>query len=230
MSSRGKKYKQMLSAIKKELYSLEEAVEFLKKNVFTKFDETIDLALKLGVDPKHADQMVRGVVELPNGTGKKVRVAVFAKNEKLEEAKNAGADIYGADDLVANIKNGIIDFDKCIATPDMMVALSSVAKILGPKGLMPNPKLGTVTFDIAKAVELIKKGQIEYRVDKAGIIHAGIGKASFSSAAIIENTKSLMQAILKSKPTGSKGTYLESLYLSSTMSPSLKINLNDFVS
>jgi large subunit ribosomal protein L1 len=208
-----------------ELYQLPDAIDLLKEMAFAKFDESVDIALNLGVDPKHADQMVRDVVSLPNGNGKTVRVAVFAKGDKLEEAKNSGADLVGSDELIAKIKNGEIDFDRCIATPDMMVALGSVAKILGPKGLMPNPKLGTVTFDVANAVKTVKSGQVEFRVEKAGIIHAGVGKLSFSKQALLENINTFVMAVIKAKPSGAKGTYLKSIAISSTMGPSVKVNI-----
>ncbi len=212
-----------------KLFVLGEALALNKQNARARFDETIEIALNLGVDPRHSDQMVRGVVPLPNGTGKQVRVAVFAKGDKIEEAQKAGADLVGAEDLVEKIKAGELDFDRCIATPDMMAMVGSVAKILGPRGLMPNPKLGTVTPNVAEAIKAAKSGQVEFRVDKAGIIHAGIGKASFSVEALTENVKALVLAVSKAKPAGAKGTYLKSAVLSSTMGPAVKVELATIV-
>lgn len=206
-------------------YSINEAAVFLKANNFTKFDSSLEVVCVLGVDTKHSDQQVRGVVAMPHGTGKKVRVAVFAKEAKLEEAKNAGADIYGNDDLVAAIQSGKIEFDYCIATPDMMGVVGKVAKILGPKGLMPNPKLGTVTPDVAGAVAKAKAGQVEFRAEKAGIVHAAVGKLSFSEDNLVENAQALLSAVIKAKPAASKGTYLKSVYISSTMGPSLAVDV-----
>ena len=206
-------------------YTLNEAASFLKDKNFTKFDSSLEVVCVLGVDTKHSDQQVRGVVAMPHGTGKLVRVAVFAKEAKLEEAKNAGADLYGNDDLVAAIQNGKIDFDYCIATPDMMGVVGKVAKILGPKGLMPNPKLGTVTPDVASAIAKAKAGQVEFRAEKAGIVHAAVGKLSFSEANLVENMQALLSAVVRSKPSASKGTYLKSVYISSTMGPSLPVDL-----
>lgn len=206
-------------------YSLGEAITFLKNNSFTKFDSTLELACNLGIDTKHSDQQVRGVISMPHGTGKTIRVAVFAKEAKLEEAKKAGADIVGNDDLVQAIQSGKIDFDYCIATPDMMGVVGKVAKILGPKGLMPNPKLGTVTPDVAGAIAKAKAGQVEFRADKTGIIHAGVGKISFSEGNLLENAQELLSAVIRSKPAASKGTYLKSVYISSTMGPSLPIDV-----
>jgi len=208
--------------IKKDLdlnkvYSLKEAIELVKKSANAKFDETIDISIMLGIDGSKQDQAVRNVVNLPNGTGKTYRVAVFAKDQKAEEAKNAGAEVVGGEELVQMIQKGDMPFDRCIATPDMMALVGKVGKILGPKGLMPNPKLGTVTMDLTTAIKNIKGGQIEYRSEKNGIIHAGIGKASFSDDAIAENVKALIDAVAKSKPAGSKGNYLKKLTLSSTM-------------
>jgi large subunit ribosomal protein L1 len=205
--------------------SLEEAVELIKGVAFAKFDETIDVALKLGVDPRHSDQMVRGMVSMPNGTGRSVRVAVFAKDAKAKEAQDAGADIVGLEDLVESINKGDINFDVCIATPDMMVMVGKVAKVLGPKGLMPNPKLGTVTVNVADAVKMAKAGQVEFRTEKAGIVHVGVAKKSFESAAIVENIKALVAAVLKAKPSASKGTYLKAAYISSTMGPSVELDV-----
>lgn len=209
----------------KRKYSLGEGISFLKENMYTKFDSTLELVCGLGVDTKHSDQQVRGVVSMPHGTGKVVRVAVFAKEAKLEEAKKAGADVAGSEDLLQMIQSGKVDFDCCIATPDMMGVVGRVAKILGPKGLMPNPKLGTVTVDIAGAVSKAKAGQVEFRADKAGIVHAGVGKLSFSNDALLANVNELLSAVIKSKPAASKGTYLKSVYVSSTMGPSLPIDI-----
>ena len=202
-----------------------EAIGLIIGNKKTKFDETIEIAMNLGVDPRHADQMVRGVVALPNGTGKSVRVAVFTKEDKADEAKAAGADLVGAEDLAEEIQNGKIDFDRCIATPDMMAVVGKLGKVLGPKGLMPNPKLGTVTPNIADAIKAAKGGEIEFRVEKAGIVQAGIGKSSFAQEALVENVKAFVNAILKAKPTGAKGTYVERVTLSSTMGPSVKLDV-----
>jgi large subunit ribosomal protein L1 len=207
------------------LYALSEAVKIIKENANTKFDETIEIALNLGVDPKHADQMVRGVVSLPHGTGKSLRVAVFAKGDKVKEAEDAGADLVGSDELADQIKKGEINFDRVIATPDMMAVVGQLGKVLGPKGLMPNPKLGTVTMDVAAAVKAVKGGQIEFRVEKAGIIHAGVGKASFSADAIGENVSTFINAINKAKPTGVKGTYMKRVTISSTMGPGVRLDI-----
>lgn len=206
-------------------YSAQEAINKLKSVAFTKFDQTLDVVLKLGVDPRHSDQMVRGMVSLPAGSGKTVKVAVFCKDDKVEAAKAAGADIVGSTELVDSIKSGKIDFDICIATPDMMAVIGQVAKILGPKGLMPNPKLGTVTVDIATAVKNAKSGQVEFRVEKAGIIHAGIGKLSFKEDDLYANLKALVDAIQKARPSGAKGTYMKQVFLSSTMGPSVRLDL-----
>ena len=207
------------------LYALSDAVKIIKENANTKFDETIDIALNLGVDPKHADQMVRGVVSLPHGTGKSLRVAVFAKGDKVKEAEDAGADLVGSDELADQVKKGEINFDRVIATPDMMAVVGQLGKVLGPKGLMPNPKLGTVTMDVAAAVKAVKGGQIEFRVEKAGIIHAGVGKASFSADAIGENVSTFINAISEAKPTGVKGTYMKRITISSTMGPGVKLDI-----
>ena len=207
-------------------YGLPEAVKILKSAANAKFDETIEIALNLGVDPRHADQMVRGVVSLPNGTGKSLRVAVFAKNEKADEATAAGADLVGAEDLAERISGGEIPFDRCIATPDMMAVVGRLGKILGPRGLMPNPKLGTVTNDVAEAIKAAKGGQIEFRVEKAGIVHAGVGKSSFTEEALTENVRAFVDAINKAKPSGAKGTYLMRVSLSSTMGPGLKLDVS----
>ena len=207
-------------------YALDEAVRIVKGNATSKFDETIEVAVNLGVDPRHADQMVRGMVTLPNGTGKKVRVAVFAKGAKADAAKAAGADLVGADDLAAKIQEGTIEFDRCIATPDMMGVVGKLGKILGPRGLMPNPKLGTVTQDVEHAVKAAKGGQIEFRVEKAGVVHAGIGKASFSEAQIEENLRAFLDALQRARPSGAKGTYMRKATLSSTMGPGVKLVLS----
>ncbi len=210
-------------------YPLTEAVKMVKERAVAKFDETIEVALNLGVDPRHADQMVRGVVTLPNGTGKTVRVAVFAKGDKAEAAKKAGADIVGADDLAEKVQAGQIEFDRCIATPDMMVVVGKLGKVLGPRGLMPNPKLGTVTADVAGAVKAAKGGQVEFRVEKAGILQAGVGKASFSPEALEENIKAFVDAVNRAKPSGAKGTYLKKVGLSSTMGPGVKVEVGTVV-
>jgi large subunit ribosomal protein L1 len=203
---------------------VDEAISIVKKNATSKFDETVEIALNLGVDPRHADQMVRGVVNLPKGSGKTVRVAVFAKGAKAEEATKAGADVVGAEDLMETIQGGQIDFDRVIATPDMMGVVGRLGKVLGPKGLMPNPKLGTVTMDVTKAVTDAKSGQIEFRVEKAGIIHAGIGKASFTEGDLKANFDAFLDAIVKAKPSGAKGKYVQKVAVSSTMGPGVKID------
>ena len=212
---------------KSKFYSLKEAVKLVKENANAKFDETVDLAINLGVDPKYADQMVRGVCSLPNGTGKTVRVAVLAQGEKADEAKAAGADIVGAENLIDSILSGKVDFDRCIATPDMMGLAGKVARVLGPKGLMPNPKLGTVTMDVAGAVKKAKAGEVQYRAEKTGIVHAGIGKVSFSEDAIYENAKTLIDAIIKAKPSGAKGTYMKRISISSTMGAGVRVDLSN---
>lgn len=212
-----------------KLYALEEAVGLIKERASKKFDETVEVAMNLNVDPRHADQAVRGVVSLPHGTGRTVRVAVFAKGDKAKEAKDAGADVVGADDLAATIQKGEIAFDRCIATPDMMVVVGKLGKILGPKGLMPNPKLGTVTPDVAKAVKDAKGGQVEFRVEKTGIVHAGVGKVSFSEDKIKENVTAFVEAIMKAKPSGAKGTYLKGVAMSSTMGPGIKIEIGSLL-
>jgi large subunit ribosomal protein L1 len=206
-------------------YELGEAVKLIKERATAKFDETVEVAVNLGVDPRHADQMVRGVCMLPHGSGRTVRVAVFAKGDKAEEAKNAGADIVGAEDLVEAVQKGEINFDRAIAAPDMMPLVGRLGKILGPRGLMPNPKVGTVTQDVAGAVTAAKGGAIEFKVEKAGIVHAGVGKVSFAEDKIADNVKALVDAVIKAKPTGSKGTYLKQVALSSTMGPGLKVEL-----
>ncbi|MDD4555800.1 MAG: 50S ribosomal protein L1 [Alphaproteobacteria bacterium] len=210
---------------KDALLPLVDAVSLVKTNATAKFDETIDIAMNLGVDPKYADQMVRGVCSLPHGTGKTLRVAVIAQGEKADEAKAAGADVVGAESLIDSILSGKVDFDRCIATPDMMGMAGKVARILGPKGLMPNPKLGTVTVDVANAVKKAKAGEVQYRVEKNGIVHAGIGKASFSADQLTENAKTFIDAILKAKPQGLKGNYLKKISLSSTMGVGVKVDL-----
>lgn len=206
-----------------KLYGLDEAIQLLKDRANAKFDETIEVAMNLGVDPRHADQMVRGVCNLPNGSGRTVRVAVFARGAKADEAKAAGADIVGAEDLLETIQGGTIDFDRCIATPDLMPLVGRLGKVLGPRGLMPNPKVGTVTMDVKGAVEAAKGGAVEFRVEKAGIIHAGIGKASFPVDKLAENIRAFADAVVKAKPTGAKGTYVQRVAVSSTMGPGLKV-------
>ena len=226
MAKQTKKQKALATAVDRDkLYGVTEAIETLKANATAKFDETLEVALNLGVDPRHADQMVRGVVNLPKGTGKDVRVAVFAKGAKADEAKAAGADVVGAEDLMETIQGGTIDFDRVIATPDMMGVVGRLGKVLGPKGLMPNPKLGTVTMDVTKAVNDAKSGQVEFRVEKAGIVHAGIGKASFSEGDLKENFEAFMDAIIKNKPSGAKGKFVQKLSVSSSMGPGVKIDL-----
>jgi len=227
MSATGKRLKKARENVDRSaFYALTDAVKIIKENANTKFDETIDIALNLGVDPKHADQMVRGVVSLPHGTGKSLRVAVFAKGDKVKEAEEAGADLVGSDELADQIKKGDINFDRVIATPDMMAVVGQLGKVLGPKGLMPNPKLGTVTLDVASAVKAIKGGQIEFRVEKAGIVQAGVGKASFSAEAIGENISTFINAISKARPTGVKGTYMKRVSISSTMGPGVKLDIS----
>jgi large subunit ribosomal protein L1 len=210
-------------------FTVDEAVSLVKKAKFAKFDETVDIAVRLGVNPKHADQMVRGAIVLPHGTGQAVRVLVFAKGEKEREAREAGADFSGSDDMVAKVSEGFMDFDRVIATPDMMGAVGKLGRILGPRGLMPNPKVGTVTFDVGNAVREAKGGKIEYRVEKAGIVHARIGKASFTEQALAENATALIGALMKQKPSTAKGTYLRSITVSSTMGPGVKIDPTHFM-
>jgi large subunit ribosomal protein L1 len=220
----GKKLEKAREGIDREkLYALTDAIKLVKERATAKFDETIEIAMNLGVDPRHADQMVRGVVTLPNGTGRTLRVGVFARGAKAEEAKAAGADVVGAEELVEKVQGGAIDFDRCIATPDMMPLVGRLGKVLGPRGMMPNPKIGTVTMDIAGAVKGAKGGSVEFRVEKAGIIQAGIGKASFSEEKLIENVKALADAVIKAKPAGSKGTYVQRIAVSSTMGPGVKV-------
>ena len=227
MGKVGKRTKKSLEAFSgKSNVTIEEAVKLVKSNATAKFDETIEIAMNLGVDTRHADQMVRGVVGLPNGTGKSMRVAVFARDTKAQEAKDAGADIVGAEDLMETVQSGTIDFDRCIATPDMMAELGKLGKILGPKGLMPNPKSGTVTMDVAKAVADQKAGMVELRVEKTGIVHTVCGKVSFDSSALIENISVIYNSLLKSRPPSVKGQYFVKMSISSTMGPGVKININ----
>ena len=226
MVGRGKRLKAAYGSFDKVTeHKVGDAIKLILENKKTKFDETIEIAMNLGVDPRHADQMVRGVVSLPNGTGKAVRVAVFAKENKVDEAKAAGADLVGAEELAKKIEGGEIEFDRCIATPDMMAVVGKLGKVLGPKGLMPNPKLGTVTQNVAEAVKAAKGGEIEFRVEKAGIVHAGVGKSSFSQEALAENVKAFVDAIMKAKPSGAKGTYVERATLSSTMGPGVRLDV-----
>ena len=226
MAKHGKRYRKNVEGIDRtRSYPLDEAIRLIKARANAKFDETIEIAMNLGVDPRHADQMVRGVAELPAGTGKTVRVAVFARGEKAEEAKAAGADIVGAEDLVERIQKGEIDFDTAIATPDMMPLVGRLGKILGPRGLMPNPKVGTVTPNVGEAVKRAKAGAVQFRVEKAGIVHAGIGKASFDEDKIAQNVKAFVDAVLKAKPEGAKGSYIKGVALSSTMGPGVKVDL-----
>ena len=228
MTKLGKRLKAGYAPIdRNSSYSVGDAVKLVKDAAKAKFDETVEVAMNLGVDPKHADQMVRGVVALPHGTGKTMRVAVFAKGDKAKEAQDAGADLVGAEDLAEKINGGEMNFDRVIATPDMMGVVGRLGKVLGPRGLMPNPKLGTVTMDVKNAVKNAKAGEVQFRVEKAGIVHAGIGKASFSAEQLQENVKAFVDAIMKAKPTGAKGTYIKKISLSSTMGPGVKINLSD---
>ena len=224
MSKPGKRFTAAKATVNRDkLYTLEEAVKLVKDAAKAKFDETIEVALNLGVDPRHADQMVRGVCLLPNGSGRKLRVGVFAKGAKAEEAKKAGADVVGAEDLVEQVQKGVIDFDRAIATPDMMPLVGRLGKVLGPRGLMPNPKVGTVTMDVAQAVAGAKGGAVEFRVEKAGIVQAGVGKASFTEQALVENIRALVEAVMKAKPSGSKGTFMKRIAVTSTMGPGVKI-------
>ena len=227
MARKGKRLTEAQGGVDRlKLYQLAEAIELVKSNASAKFDETVELSLNLGVDPRHADQMVRGVVQLPHGIGKTVRVAVFAKGDKAEEAKSAGADLVGAEELAAEVQQGTINFDRCIATPDMMPVVGRLGKILGPRGLMPNPKLGTVTADVATAIQAAKGGQVEFRVEKAGIIHAGVGKASFTDQALAENILALVGAVVGAKPSGAKGHFLKRVAVSSSMGPGVKLEVN----
>jgi large subunit ribosomal protein L1 len=226
MAQHGKRVRAAREGIDRaKLYGLPEAVKLVKDRAKAKFDETIEIAMNLGVDPRHADQMVRGVVSLPNGTGRTQRVAVFARGAKAEEAKAAGADIVGAEDLVEKVQGGNIDFDRCIATPDLMPLVGRLGKVLGPRGLMPNPKVGTVTMDVTSAIKGAKGGSVEFRVEKAGIVHAGIGKASFATDKLVENIKAFADAVQKAKPAGAKGQYINRVAVSSTMGPGVKVEL-----
>ncbi len=230
MAKKGKRLRAALGLIdRSRAYPVDEAMELVKKVATAKFDETVEMAVNLGVDPRHADQMVRGVVSLPHGTGKTVRIAVFARGEKAREAKAAGADIVGAEDLAERIQQGEIDFDRCIATPDMMPVVGRLGRILGPRGLMPNPKLGTVTPNVAEAVAAAKAGQVQFRVEKAGIVHAGIGKASFPKEALVENAKAFVDALNKAKPSGAKGTYLKRAHVAPTMGPGIEVQISSLV-
>ena len=227
MAKQGKRMENAAQTVDRmKQYALNEAVLLVKGNAAAKFDETIEIAVNLGVDPRHADQMVRGMVTLPNGTGRSVRVAVFAKDENVELAKEAGADIVGAEDLAERVQSGEIEFDRCIATPDMMAIVGKLGKVLGPRGLMPNPKLGSVTRDVAEAVRAAKGGQVEFRVEKAGVIHAGVGKASFSERALSENVTAFIDAINKARPSGVKGSFMKKVALSSTMGPGVKLDIS----
>ncbi len=220
----GKRLKKANETVdRQKLYSIDDAIKLVKQNASAKFDETIEVAVNLGVDPRHADQMVRGVVTLPNGTGRTLRVGVFARGAKADEAKAAGADVVGAEDLVEKVQGGTIEFDRCIATPDMMPLVGRLGKVLGPRGMMPNPKVGTVTMDVAGAVKGAKGGSVEFRVEKAGIVQAGIGKASFAEDKLVENIKALIDAVTKAKPAGAKGTYIQRVAVSSTMGPGVKV-------
>ncbi len=221
----GKRYTAARDGVDRvQLYALDEAVAMVRARATAKFDETVEVAMNLGVDPRHADQMVRGVCQLPNGSGRTLRVAVFAKGDKADEAKAAGADVVGAEDLVETVQGGTIDFDRCIATPDMMPLVGRLGKVLGPRGLMPNPKVGTVTPDVAAAVKAAKGGAVEFRVEKAGIVHAGVGKASFEDSALAENIKAFADAVQKAKPAGAKGTYVKRVAISSTMGPGIHVD------
>jgi large subunit ribosomal protein L1 len=226
MSKHGKRIRTARDAVERtKLYKLDEAVKLVKSNASVKFDETVEIAINLGVDPKHADQMVRGVVNLPNGTGRTLRVAVFARGAKADEARAAGADVVGAEDLVATVQGGAIEFDRCIATPDMMPLVGRLGKVLGPRGLMPNPKVGTVTMDVTAAVKASKGGAVEFRAEKAGIVQGSVGKASFDEAKLAENVLAFVEAVNKARPTGAKGSYLQRAALSSTMGPGVKLDL-----
>src|SRR5437764_6328 len=230
MAKLSKRQKALTPVDRNRFYGVDEALQIVKQNATANFDETVEVALNLGVDPRHADQMVRGVVNLPKGPGKTVRVAVFAKGAKADEATAAGADVVGAEDLMEKVQGGQIDFDRVIATPDMMGVVGRLGKVLGPKGLMPNPKLGTVTMDVAKAVNDAKSGQVEFRVEKAGIIHAGIGKASFSEDDLRDNLRALVDAIVKARPSGAKGKFVQKLSVSSSMGPGVKVDLEEIAS
>ena len=228
MAKQGKRMKASNEGRDREaFYSVEDAVKFVKDNAKVKFDETVEISMNLGVDPRHSDQQVRGVVQLPHGTGKTMRVAVFAKDAKAEDAKSAGADIVGAEDLAEKVQAGEIDFDRVIATPDMMAVVGRLGKVLGPKGLMPNPKLGTVTQDVTEAMKAAKGGEVQFRCEKAGIVHAGVGKASFDEKALAENVRAFIDAIQKAKPSGAKGTYITKAAISSTMGPGIKLDVQN---
>jgi large subunit ribosomal protein L1 len=230
MAKSGKRLRKAYEAIDRDaFYGVDEAVKTIKERAKAKFDETIEVSMNLGIDPRHADQNVRGVVMLPHGTGKSLRVAVFARGDKAKQALDAGADLVGAEDLAEKVQAGQMDFDRCIATPDMMAVVGRLGKVLGPRGLMPNPKLGTVTADVAEAVRAAKGGQVEFRAEKAGIIHAGVGKASFTEQALIENVKAFVGAISRAKPSGAKGTYIRKVSLSSTMGPGMKLEIGTLV-
>ena len=227
MGKIGKRTKKALEAFSgKSDVTIEEAVKLVKSNATAKFDETIEIAMNLGVDTRHADQMVRGVVGLPNGTGKSMRVAVFARDVKAQEAKDAGADIVGAEDLMETVQAGTIDFDRCIATPDMMPIVGRLGKVLGPRNLMPNPKVGTVTVDVSEAVKAAKGGEVQFRAEKGGVVHAGIGKASFDESQLVENVKAFIDAVAKAKPSGSKGSFMKGITLSSTMGPGVTVSVD----
>ena len=230
MAKSGKRLRKAYEAIDRDaFYGVDEAVKTIKERATAKFDETIEVSMNLGIDPRHADQNVRGVIMLPHGTGKSLRVAVFARGDKAKQALDAGADLVGAEDLAEKVQAGQMDFDRCIATPDMMAVVGRLGKVLGPRGLMPNPKLGTVTADVAEAVRAAKGGQVEFRAEKAGIVHAGVGKASFTEQALIENVKAFVGAISRAKPAGAKGTYIRKVSLSSTMGPGMKLEIGTLV-
>ncbi len=224
MAKHGKKFRQAIESVEDRPYPLDEAISFLREHSFTKFDQTLEISMRLGVDPKHADQMVRGTVVLPHGTGNSKRILVFAAGEKIKEAEDAGADFVGGDDLAKKIQDGWVDFDAVISTPDMMKVVGRLGRVLGPRGLMPNPKSGTVTFDVSKAVDEIKAGKVEFRVDKAGVINAPLGKLSFGLDQLRDNTMSLIEAVVKAKPGASKGKYVKGVNLTSTMGPGLKLD------
>jgi len=230
MAKHGKRLRTAYEVIDRDaFYPVDAAVKTIKERAKAKFDETIEVSMNLGIDPRHADQNVRGVVMLPHGTGKSLRVAVFARGDKAKQAQDAGADLVGAEDLAEKVQAGQMDFDRCIATPDMMAVVGRLGKVLGPRGLMPNPKLGTVTADVAEAVRAAKGGQVEFRAEKAGIVHAGVGKASFTEQALIENVKAFVGAISRAKPSGAKGTYIRKVSLSSTMGPGMKLEIGTLV-